>query len=316
MIQGGLFTRDFLSEGILEEDGWLELDDESVRATRAEVGRLLDNLVALRRPNEAETEKELIFPLLTAIGWRHVLPQQNLAAGGRQDVPDGLMFGDARAYDLAAGESAPWKRFQHGLCVLESKRWNRPLDREDRRPGEDGVPSTQMLRYLRRIDDVTEGRLRWGVLTNGRLWRLYWQGALSVSEDFLEIDLGKVFELPGCQDDLFDARDVSRDHAFRLFLLFFGQAAFTPNDAGRTFHERALQEGRSWEARVARSLSNVVFGHVFPALAAALGEHDRPHVASPDDRYLAEVREAALILLYRLLFVLYAEDRNLLPDET
>ena len=28
---------------------------------------------------------------------------------------------------------------------------------------------------------------------------------------------------------------------------------------------------------------------------------------------MQEVREAALILLYRLLFILYAEDRNLLP---
>ena len=35
----------------------------------------------------------------------------------------------------------------------------------------------------------------------------------------------------------------------------------------------------------------------------------------PDASYLAELREGALILLYRLLFVLYAEDRNLLPDE-
>ena len=33
------------------------------------------------------------------------------------------------------------------------------------------------------------------------------------------------------------------------------------------------------------------------------------------EAYLAEVRQAALILLYRLLFVLYAEDRNLLPEE-
>ena len=33
----------------------------------------------------------------------------------------------------------------------------------------------------------------------------------------------------------------------------------------------------------------------------------------PRDAPLAEVREAALILLYRLLFILYAEDRDLLP---
>src|SRR6185312_3061314 len=139
---------------------------------------------------------------------------------------------------------------------------------------------------------------------------------LSVSEDFLEVDLGKIFELPGCQDDLFDPRDMSREHAFKVFLLFFGQAAFAPNDAGRTLHERALQEGRSWEARVARNLSEKVFGSVFPSLAAALAEYDRPHAEALDERYLAEVREGALILLYRLLFVLYAEDRNLLPDES
>ena len=87
-----------------------------------------------------------------------------------------------------------WQRFQHGVCIVEAKRWNRVLDREDaRRKGEDGVPSTQMLRYLRRVDDVTNGGLRWGMLTNGRHWRLYFQRALSVAEDFLEIDLGKVF---------------------------------------------------------------------------------------------------------------------------
>ena len=46
------------------------------------------------------------------------------------------------------------------------------------------------------------------MLTNGRLWRLYWQGALSVSEDFLEVDLGKVFGLPGCETDLLDPRGI------------------------------------------------------------------------------------------------------------
>ena len=54
-----------------------------------------------------------------------------------------------------------------------------------------------MLRYLRRVDDVTKGKVRWGVLTNGRVWRLDFQGALSVAEDFLEIDLGKALDLPG-----------------------------------------------------------------------------------------------------------------------
>ncbi len=90
------------------------------------------------------------------------------------------------------------------------------------------------------------------MLTNGRIWRLYWQGALSVAEDFLEIDLGKVLDLPGCDLDLLDRRPevftsnaAWRDHVFRLFVLLFGREAFLPQDAGQSFHDFALKEGSS-----------------------------------------------------------------------
>ena len=43
------------------------------------------------------------------------------------------------------------------LAVVESKRWQRPLDRRSDRQGEQTAPSTQMLRYLRRVDDLTNG---------------------------------------------------------------------------------------------------------------------------------------------------------------
>jgi hypothetical protein len=66
-----------------------------------------------------------------------------------------------------------------------------------------------------------------------------------------------------------------------------------------------------------------VFDKVFPVLIRGIVAHDpeRPHPEGPayldpaylDPAYLDEVRDAALILLYRLLFVLYAEDRDLLP---
>ena len=52
---------------------------------------------------------------------------------------------------------------------------------------------------------------------------------------------------------------------------------------------------------------------MFPNLANALAAHD-PLAPKPRTRaYLDQVRDSALILLYRLLFVLYAEDRLLLP---
>lgn len=171
------------------------------------------------------------------------------------------------------------------------------------------------MHYLKRADGITRGALRWGILTNGRHWRLYFQGALSIAEDFLEIDLGKVFDLPGCQAELIDA-EISSDHAFRLFLLLFGRDAFLRPEQGPSFHEKALADARQWEARVARDLSDVVFDEVFPKLVGALARHDPQRPAEIDPAYLELVRSGALFLLYRLLFVLYAEDRNLLPDET
>ena len=60
-----------------------------------------------------------------------------------------------------------------------------------------------------------------------------------------------------------------------------------------------------------------MFKEVFPQLANALAESDLEHKKDKQGNYtrayLDEVRESALVLLYRLLFVLYAEDRRLLP---
>jgi hypothetical protein len=311
MFQGGLFTRDWLIEGVTGTGAWTSLEDVTVDAAHRQIHDLLSKLLRRRNPNEAETEAKLVWPVLEALGWDHVSVQQNMTVRGRKDVPDALLFAH-EADDTASQNLEPWQRFRFGAALVEAKRWGRPLDREG--TIDQGVPSTQLMHYLRRADDITAGKMRWGILTNGRQWRLYWQGAQSIAEDFFEIDLGKVFGLPGCQGDLLDPR-VSPDHAFRLFLLVFGRAAFLPAEHERTFHGQALEDGRQWETRVARDLSTVVFRDVFPRLVGAIAEYDGSRPTNLDGAYLEAVRSTALILLYRLLFVLYAEDRNLLPDE-
>jgi hypothetical protein len=323
LLNGSLFTRDLLIEGIRDTDAWMRLDESTVAVVRARLAALFATFSKLKNPTEAETEKELIWPLLEAIGWSDMSVQQNLSVKARDDVPDALLFADANAKTIAA-PLHPWQRFQHGVCIVEAKRWSRVLDREAaRRKGEDGVPSTQMLRYLRRVDDVTKGGLRWGILTNGHQWRLYFRGALSIAEDFLEIDLGKVFDLPGSEADLLDKRpDGFADdaawsaHLLKLFVLVFGRSAFLTDHRGETFHQLALREGKQWEARVARDLSDTVFDYVFPVLSQELAVADGKTASMLDAAALEQVRKGALILLYRLLFVLYAEDRNLLPDES
>jgi hypothetical protein len=300
-ISGSLFTTDYLVEAVCAAPAYLAVDVAALRARLSEIAAVFPQH---NGTNESQTEDDFIWPVLAALGWSESLRQQNLTVSGRDDVPDGLLFADAQAKASANAQGDQWRRYAHGLAIVESKRWARPLDRASGRD-EATAPSTQMLRYLRRIDDLTHGKLRWGILTNGSKWRLYWAGARSVSEEFLEIDLGRLLALEG-DDDLF-ASDVDRDHWLRVFAVMFSREAFIKEGAdNRSFHERARAAAAFYEERVAASLSKLVFEHVFPSLAAAIAN------AAPQAA-LQDVREASLVLLYRLLFLLYAEDRDLLP---
>ena len=306
-FQGSLFANDFLCESIVESPDWRAIDDMALDTLEASVRDVFDHFPTRKTPNESQTEEDLIWPVLLQLGWTASLRQQNLSARGREDVPDGLLFTDAAAKERANGFTEEWKRYEFGLAVVESKRWLRPLDRRSQRRGEENAPSTQMLRYLRRVDDLTTGKLRWGILTNGARWRLYYQGARSVSEQFFEVDLAVLLDLPGHNDGLFALTEAERRHWLKVFVLVFRREAFLAGTADpRTFHERTLEEGRFYEERVASSLSGLVFDQVFPELARAIA-------AAAPAAPLPEVREAVLILLYRLLFILYAEDRDLLP---
>lgn len=306
-FQGSFFTNGFLQDSITRLADWTALNDAALDAFHDSARNVFDRFPITQTPNESQTENDLIWPILEHLGWASNLRQKNLTTRGREDVPDSLLFADDAAKDRANGFAEEWKRYKFGLAVVESKRWLRPLDRRSGRRDEETAPSTQMLRYLRRVDDLTTGKLRWGILTNGARWRLYYQGARSVSEQFFEIDLALVLDIPGHNEGLFTLSEADRRHWLKVFVLCFRKQAFLPSAVDlRTFHQRALKEGRFYEERVATNLSNLVFGQVFPEFARAIA------AAAPESP-LQEVREAALILLYRLLFILYAEDRDLLP---
>ena len=148
---------------------------------------------------------------------------------------------------------------------------------------------------------ASDGRIRWGILTNGTVWRLYDYRARPRASGYYEADLTE-FLRPGREADL------------RVFLLLFRREAFTPAPGGgATFLEVALAEGRRYEEQVARDLSSVVFDRVFPSLVQALAQAQGGIHGPSATASLSDVRDAGLIFLYRLLFVLYAEDRGLLP---
>ncbi len=317
MIHGNLFTRDYLLEGIARTERCKNLNESVLESKRVRLLEVANEFLRIKNPNEAETEANFIYPVLEILDWSDCQVQQILSTKGRKQVPDALLFADESARDQAVSEAEQWKRFQYGLAVVEAKRWGRALDRADRQSlSEEGVPSTQMLQYLSRVDVQTGGRVKLGILTNGAKWRLYFQGALSVSEDFFELDLAKALELPGHELDLVDLSDprLTPETALRLFVLMFDKTAFLPCEGQRTFHDVSRETGRVWEEQVATDLSRLVFEELFPKLVDALATHDPDRPEEVDSTYLEQVGQNALVLLYRLLFVVYAEDRDLLPD--
>ena len=293
-MPGQLFTHYFLTDGIRTTPEWrASVDDpQDFTAFRKGICGLFDSFAGYSAPNEAVTEQDLIRPVLELLGWTEYLAQQ--AAVGNEDIPDHLLFADESAKMSAAGRGKPQDRYADALLVEESKRYGLPLDYRDI---DDQIqassPHGQILRYLSTAGITTDDRIRWGILTNGALWRLYDNRARPRASGFFEVNVPAILE------------DDSEDE-LRTFFLLFRRRAFTLDEgATTTFVETALAEGRRYEEQVAQDLSGVVFDDVFPKLVTALAEKS----GAP----LTKVRNAALIFLYRLLFVLYAEDRGLLP---
>lgn len=312
MLKGSLFTREFLTEGIQDYPEWKNLPAKQLENFRAALLAAFKQFPMQSSPNESQTERNLIDPIIDALGFKDYITQANASHKGRSDVPDYLLFEDAEHKKHAMGEKQAADAYRHGLSILEAKAWQVPLDRKAVNLT-DRIPSNQILNYLNHVETISDQRIRFGILTNGRLWRLYFQGAKSRSEDFLELDLPQVLELPGFQQELPLQTGETKQDWLKVFYLLFRREAFVKTGKETSFHENALAEGRHWEAKVSQSLSDVVFHKVFPSLVQGLWKHDPSAPKQPDAAYLTELREAALTLLYRLLFVLFAEDRHLLP---
>ena len=293
-MPGRLFTEYFLTDGIWETAEWRDLVSSAGEfdSFRDGVRRRYDEMSRLGSPNEAVTEQEIIRPVLELLGWADYLPQQG--SSGNEDIPDHLLFSDAESKERAGARSSARERYRDALVVEESKRLGLSLDaRETDGGNQSRTPHRQILGYLTTAEIESDGRIRWGILTNGGVWRLYDHLARPRESGYFEVDLGAALE-PENEDML------------RAFYLLFRRESFIPQDgAVTTFLESALAEGKRYEAQVAQDLSSVVFERVFPSLVKAL--------ADKSGEELPEVRQAALIFLYRLLFVLYAEDRGLLP---
>lgn len=244
--------------------------------------------------NEAQTERDLVQPILLALGHTFEV-QAALRTPDGTKKPDYVFYRDRAALDANKDVTLTEERLRSGgLAVGDAKYWDRPLDVTIKASGGDPFtnknPSYQIAFYIQ------HSGLAWGILTNGRLWRLYHRDTAHRLDRFYEVDL------PALLADNDPAR-------FLYFAAFFGRAAFEDGPLGVA---ALLKESADYAQGVGETLKAQVY-EALRHLAQGFLDYPGNRLDRDDPATRKAIYDNALIVLYRLLFVLYAEARELLP---
>lgn len=312
---GPIRNRNFLSNNWLEHRLCLEPEWTEHRQHAAQ---LLTELRALWTEQkarvegyaEATLEEAFIQPILRALGWK-VWYQPSL----RGNKPDYALFlsdaGHAAAAEAGRNNPAFW---DHATLVGDAKSWTVNLDRPVRVENKREYPPEQIERY------VHWSACKYGLLTNGRLWRLYPQDLQAYQprfETYIEFDLAQFLNCWSEAGDKKGQRTMAQDtplvEDLLRFYLFFSPAAFVCVEARKPLIQRAVEGSNEYRIGVGRELKDRVFDALGICIQGFLDYE--PNALNADD-HLNLCREHSFVLLYRLLFIMYAEDRGLLPYRT
>ncbi|MBI3757368.1 MAG: hypothetical protein HY267_05265 [Deltaproteobacteria bacterium] len=293
-----LFSDYYLLERLRDRPEWAEDPKPHYRALRQLYEGATSRFVGKEK---SVLRQVLLEPALRVLGFE-VKPGKQ--SGNSAVEPDYRLYSPGRVQD-----SPPL-----ALCLVYP--WGRSLDgKDDQRDKESSEenPGAVVVSLLE------TGEAPWAVVTNGKLWRLYAQRTHSRATNYYEIDLEEVLAQAGPH-----AADPAE--AFRYFWLLFRRQAFEPvalpkGDAASstfTFLDYILTESEDYAKELGERLKERVFKEVFPHLAdgfiAHIRERDGLHVDLSQE-VLDAVFQGTLTLLYRLLFLLYAEARDLLPGK-
>jgi hypothetical protein len=239
-----------------------------------------------------KVRQELIQPLLEALGF-------GVETGSSGVEPDFRLF------------AAAISNLQSPVSFVLAYPWGRYLDgkdetRDHERPEEN--PGAQVVGLLE------AGEAPWAVVTNGKVWRLYSARAHSRATNYYEIDLEETLASP------------DPGEPFRFFYLLFRVAAFIPTErmvGGEmrtlSFLDWLLEESETYARELGERLKERVFEEIFPHFAEGFIQGlggPQALLALPEAERavrLDGVFQGTLTFLYRLLFLLYAESRDLLP---
>lgn len=283
-----LFSDYYLKERLRELPEWKKEDPKPVfRQLRSLYERAASRWSG---KNEAALRQELLEPALRALGFD--LQSGKAATDGSIEPDYRLLTSDGTV--AAVGLAYCWNRFLDG----------KDEQRDSATPEEN--PGAVVVSLLER------GDAPFAIVTNGKHWRLYAAKTHSRATNYYEIDLEETLALDDPND------------AFRYFWLLFRRQAVEPWEVvvdgqtkQSTFVEQLIDGSEQYAQGLGARLKDRVFEEIFPHFAEGFIAHMRSagarHSLPLQQEELDAVFHGTLTFLYRLLFLLYAEARDLLP---
>lgn len=301
----GLFSNNYIEFRLRDSSLWKE-QYENARTAFEKIKKAYGNIKGLRLGpgQEAELEDKFIRPVLLALGYEYNV-QPVTSRGAKKKRPDYALFQGKDSYREAISfKGDPRNFFARALTILEVKYWGRRLNDADKQDILDSRdPTAQTVKYLEDVHFHTNQKLDWAILTNGKHWRLFYYRAASRSGNYYETDLEEIIN----RNDLDD---------FLYFYLFFSRDAFiTDNVSGQTWLNQHYIGSEKYAKAVSDKLKGLIFDDIFERLAEGIIHFRRNEllILEETEESRKDVFKACLTILYRLLFLLYAESRNLLP---
>lgn len=288
-FRGNLFAAHYLENNLPGGDYWKDIEERSNKAY-TEIKELYKNKADfLEALDEPPLEDEFIKPILEILN--HIIDVQPpiRTSVGMESKPDYAFFeneGDKRKARELRNARKIDESYKLSVGIGEAKKWSVDLDR-----GRKENPSVKISKYLRL------SLVPWGILTNGKYWRIYSREVGFSSNLYYEIDLPSLLEHGTWED-------------FKYFYGFFSRQAFVKED-GSCFLDNVSNES----IKFAKTLEDDLRENVYKCLKIlAQGVLDSNKNLSPTKENITEIHENALILLYRFLFIFYTEARpGLLP---
>ncbi|MBW1973685.1 MAG: N-6 DNA methylase, partial [Deltaproteobacteria bacterium] len=281
-----LFSDYYLTEILPNEKEFKEPNDE-LKKIYQKIKELY-NSKDFSPLNEPQLRKHFIDKVFELLGWVYDV-EPPTPSGEYAKHPDYALFSNKKDLEDAQSSSREGY-FKKSLCLGEAKKWERTLDKKIKDDPEDAHnPSLQISYYL------WLSGVKWGILTNGRKWRLYERERSKRLDIFYEIDLEKLLNN--------NLKEEEKLFAFKYFYLFFSKDGFPD------LVEKVLKGSIDYAEKVGEELKN----NIYLALKLLAEGFLFTSGNNLNDSNIKEIHDNSLIFLYRILFILYAEYRSLLP---